>query len=57
MPDASCVFSASALAIECGADFIKTSTGMIATGATQASVAAMLEAIGEKSCGIKISGG
>lgn len=54
------IYSASLLAIDCGADMIKTSTGKIKIGATTDAVDAMLTAIKqrpEKKVGIKISGG
>lgn len=54
------IFSATNLAIQTGADFIKTSTGKITTGATLEAVELILEAIKnylEKKIGLKISGG
>lgn len=54
------IFSATNLAIQTGADFIKTSTGKITTGATPEAVELILEAIKnylEKKIGLKISGG
>lgn len=59
MPTASSVTAASRLAIDCGADFIKTSTGKTGTGATLEAVAAMLDVIVEDGgrVGIKPSGG
>lgn len=46
-------------AIDAGADFIKTSTGKIATGATLEAVTAMLLATKQSgnTCGVKVSGG
>ena len=54
------IFDATVLAIEAGADFIKTSTGKITAGATPQAAEIILEAI--KSCpnkkaGLKVSGG
>lgn len=57
------IFKASMLAMESGADFIKTSTGKIATGATVEATECMLEAILEfhkihkKIVGFKAAGG
>lgn len=47
------------LAIACGADFLKTSTGKIKTGATKAAAETMLRVIhaGEPGIGFKVSGG
>ncbi|MGD0829505.1 MAG: deoxyribose-phosphate aldolase [Terracidiphilus sp.] len=47
---------ASEIAIQAGADFIKTSTGFAATGATPADVALMRGVAGSR-CGIKAAGG
>ncbi len=58
--DAEQLYRAAQLAIECGADFIKTSTGKAASGgATLEAAAVMLEAIAEsgKDVGLKVSGG
>ncbi|HYD30778.1 MAG TPA: deoxyribose-phosphate aldolase [Azospirillaceae bacterium] len=51
--------AAADLAIAAGADFLKTSTGKIATGATLEAAAVMLEAIRASGCpvGFKASGG
>lgn len=53
------IFNASQIAIACGADFIKTSTGKIAAGASLEAVNCMLTAIqsSSKPVGLKISGG
>jgi deoxyribose-phosphate aldolase len=47
------------LAITCGADFVKTSTGKMPAGASLEAVAAMLEAISsaDRPIGLKPSGG
>lgn len=47
---------ASALALEAGLDFVKTSTGFSTAGATEAAVGTMREAVGE-ALGVKASGG
>ena len=47
---------ASELAIEAGADFLKTSTGFSASGATVADIALMRGVAGAR-CGVKASGG
>ena len=60
LPDAAAVRRAAALALAEGADFLKTSTGRIATGATPAAAQAMLEAIAAapgSRAGFKASGG
>ncbi|SUO96238.1 deoxyribose-phosphate aldolase [Suttonella ornithocola] len=53
--------NAAAIAIDGGADFVKTSTGKIAVGATPEAAKAICEVLAEKgvsdSVGIKISGG
>jgi deoxyribose-phosphate aldolase len=51
--------AASELALEAGADFIKTSTGKVAVGATPAAARVMLEAIRDRGgqAGFKASGG
>lgn len=51
--------AASDLAIACGADFLKTSTGKTRSGATPEAAGAMLEAIREAGhpVGLKVSGG
>jgi deoxyribose-phosphate aldolase len=54
------IVDAATIAIECGANFIKTSTGKIKKGATIEAVKAMLVAIQaqpQQNVGIKISGG
>lgn len=60
--DTDVVAAAAALAIEHGADFVKTSTGKVATGASLSAAAAMLGAIADaqakgRSVGLKPSGG
>lgn len=63
LADLSLIHRASMLAMNSGANFIKTSTGKVAVGATAEAVAVMCLAIKEHqeatglSCGIKISGG
>jgi deoxyribose-phosphate aldolase len=63
LPSVFLVRKASELAILAGADFIKTSTGKIATGATPAAFLVMLDSISEflektgKAIGIKPAGG
>jgi deoxyribose-phosphate aldolase len=47
---------ASELAIEAGADFLKTSTGFSASGATVADISLMRGVAGAR-CGVKASGG
>ncbi|MGL4496048.1 MAG: deoxyribose-phosphate aldolase [Beijerinckiaceae bacterium] len=58
-PDQASVAAASRLAIESGADFIKTSTGKTTVSATPDAVRTMLHAIRDSGadCGIKPSGG
>jgi deoxyribose-phosphate aldolase len=58
-PDQQAVRAASALAIAAGADFIKTSTGKIAVGATLDAARTMLEAIRDsgRAIGFKPAGG
>lgn len=58
-PDPASVRAASDLAIQAGADFVKTSTGKNGTGATLPAARAMLEAIkaSGKPVGLKPSGG
>ena len=53
------VYRASRIAIDAGADFLKTSTGKIPQGASLEAAQQMLRAIvdSESSCGLKISGG
>jgi deoxyribose-phosphate aldolase len=54
------LYAASRLALDCGADFLKTSTGKSAAGGASLEAAAtMLQAIKDsgKDCGLKISGG
>lgn len=54
------IFEASVLAIQSGADFLKTSTGKIKIGATLSAAKTMLTAIQQfpkKTVGIKLSGG
>ncbi|MBU0455921.1 MAG: deoxyribose-phosphate aldolase [Gammaproteobacteria bacterium] len=58
-PNAQKIYEASLLAIEAGANFVKTSTGKIKIGATLEAAIAMLLAIrdSEKTVGFKASGG
>ncbi|MCH9769488.1 MAG: deoxyribose-phosphate aldolase [Gammaproteobacteria bacterium] len=53
------IYQAALLAIDAGADFIKTSTGKIAQGASIAAAKAMIKAIktSPRDIGLKISGG
>lgn len=53
------IAQASRIAIECGADFIKTSTGKVPVSATPEAVRIMLEVIRDlgNSCGMKVAGG
>lgn len=53
------IYSASRLAIDCGADFIKTSTGKVAVNATPHSAEIMLKAIADskQAVGFKPAGG
>ena len=57
--DGAAIEAASRLAIEAGADFLKTSTGKIAVGATLEAAATMLDAIraSRRRVGLKPSGG
>lgn len=59
LPDLGTVAAAARLAIEAGADFIKTSTGKSAVSATPEAVATMLDVIAEtdRTVGLKPSGG
>jgi deoxyribose-phosphate aldolase len=59
LPDQAMVRRAADIAIECGADFIKTSTGKTPVSATPEAVKTMLEAIkaAERTVGLKPSGG
>jgi deoxyribose-phosphate aldolase len=59
LPDEPTVRSAAELAIECGADFVKTSTGKIPAGASLEAARAMLEVIAaaDRPIGLKPSGG
>jgi deoxyribose-phosphate aldolase len=58
-PNQEKVAEASQLAIDCGADFLKTSTGKVAVSATQEAVETMVNAIRNagRAVGIKPSGG
>lgn len=58
-PDAQAIHRASVCALEAGADFLKTSTGKIAVGATEEAARTMLETIREHGnrAGFKVSGG
>lgn len=53
------IAAASRLGIASGVDFLKTSTGKVAQGATPEAAAVMLDAIAESGsrCGLKLSGG
>lgn len=51
------ITAAAALAIEAGADFVKTSTGFNGEGATKESVALLLAACRGTACRVKASGG
>ena len=59
LPSPETIYQMSLDVINSGCDFIKTSTGKIATGATIPAATAMLSAILESktACGIKLSGG
>ena len=59
LPDQASIRRAADLAIECGADFIKTSTGKTPISATPEAVRTMLDAIkaSERTIGLKPSGG
>ena len=59
LPSSEVIYQLSRDVINSGCDFLKTSTGKIATGATIPAATAMLSAIvdSKKSCGIKLSGG
>jgi deoxyribose-phosphate aldolase len=59
LADPALIARASAIAIEAGADFIKTSTGKVAVNATPEAAATMLRAIREHGgqCGFKAAGG
>jgi deoxyribose-phosphate aldolase len=60
LPDEAAVRRASALALAEGADFLKTSSGRIAVGATPAAARAMLETIAAtpgSAAGFKAAGG
>lgn len=59
LADPALVARASAIAIEAGADFIKTSTGKVAVNATPEAAATMLRTIREHGgrCGFKAAGG
>jgi deoxyribose-phosphate aldolase len=59
LADAALIVTASRIAIEAGADFIKTSTGKSPVSATPEAAEVMLEAIREshRSAGLKVSGG
>ncbi|PKR54270.1 deoxyribose-phosphate aldolase [Thalassospira marina] len=62
-PDAKAIYDAARLAIYNGANFVKTSTGKVATGATPEAAIAMIAAIRDAKaeqnldCGFKASGG
>lgn len=59
LKDEEAIYSASRLAIDCGADFIKTSTGKVAENATPRSAGIMLRAIRDSArrVGFKPAGG
>lgn len=59
LPDRTAIHKASVCALEAGADFLKTSTGKIATGATEDAARIMLETIRDHGnrAGFKVSGG
>lgn len=59
LPDAATIAAATHLAIEVGADFVKTSTGKSAVSATPEAVATMLDVIAttDHTVGLKPSGG
>ncbi len=59
MPSLEFIYDLSTEIINKGCDFLKTSTGKIAQGATPSAAFAMLKAIKESktSCGLKVSGG
>lgn len=58
-PTAKSIYQLSRELIDAGADFLKTSTGKIATGATPLATFSILKAIHDSgsACGIKVSGG
>lgn len=57
------IYDLAVMALDAGADFIKTSTGKVAEGATEKAASAMLQAIAAhhqdtgRLCGLKLSGG
>lgn len=51
------IFNTSLLSLDCGADFIKTSTGKVTIGATEQAVTTILKALKGYEAGIKVSGG
>lgn len=59
LADPALIRQASHMGIEAGVDFLKTSTGKLATNATLSAASAMLDAIEASGgrCGLKISGG
>lgn len=59
LPDEAAIRAASLCALKAGADFLKTSTGKIETGATEQAARAMLETIRDQGnhAGFKASGG
>lgn len=59
LPSLECIYRLSKEVIGAGCDFLKTSTGKIAQGATISAAFAILQAIKESktNCGLKISGG
>ncbi|NDH08491.1 MAG: deoxyribose-phosphate aldolase [Gammaproteobacteria bacterium] len=58
-PNETSIFNAASDILNTGCDFLKTSTGKIAIGATPQAVAAICDAINDSKshCGIKVSGG
>ena len=59
LEDEAMIYKAARIAIDSGADFIKTSTGKTARSATLPAARVMLQAIADSgaSCGFKVSGG
>lgn len=57
LPDATAITRACRIALEAGADFLKTSTGKTRVSATPAAVALLLQAVRGTRCGVKASGG
>ena len=59
LPDAGAIRRAAELAIDAGADFVKSSTGKVGPGVTSPAARAMCEAVRDsgRSVGVKLSGG